>query len=315
MKDIQYVRQTSQGQAAARNEGLRHVTGQYVCSLDSDDLWKPTFLEECIGALRDLNADLVFANWIGEDMAGKQFQSYFEEYYRWWDFPVTSRDGWRIMTPKPARAMYLDSCVSPSSALVFRRENIGGGWQTGLKIADDWCLILDQVLNTPCSVAFTMKRLWIKRVPGDNIYDKRNYIEVVKELHLHDTLFMLDRFGPILTGPERAGTLGHLAFHSLSMAKLSLRERRLGEFLSYFAAGAGYLVKGVFNSRQACVRQFISRSSLRQARQDPPPAELSREDIAGRPLPSSAIPPGDTGGRRSEGRRIDDRPIVDAEQV
>jgi glycosyltransferase involved in cell wall biosynthesis len=46
------IRQENQGNAVARNLGLRHSTGRYIAFLDSDDEWLPYHLELCIGFLR-----------------------------------------------------------------------------------------------------------------------------------------------------------------------------------------------------------------------------------------------------------------------
>jgi glycosyltransferase involved in cell wall biosynthesis len=42
---IAYVRQANLGPAAARNAGIERAAGEYVCLLDSDDLWLPDYLE------------------------------------------------------------------------------------------------------------------------------------------------------------------------------------------------------------------------------------------------------------------------------
>jgi glycosyltransferase involved in cell wall biosynthesis len=43
--DVQYVYQSNQGLAAARNTGIRHAKSQIIALLDADDLWDPEFLQ------------------------------------------------------------------------------------------------------------------------------------------------------------------------------------------------------------------------------------------------------------------------------
>lgn len=43
---IHYVYQANQGTAMARNEGLRHAEGEFVCFLDSDDIWLPQKVQQ-----------------------------------------------------------------------------------------------------------------------------------------------------------------------------------------------------------------------------------------------------------------------------
>lgn len=48
---ISYVRQSNQGNAAARNAGISLGRGEYVICLDSDDVWQPEMLRSCVDHL------------------------------------------------------------------------------------------------------------------------------------------------------------------------------------------------------------------------------------------------------------------------
>lgn len=46
IENIRIISQPNLGVAAARNNGVKQSTGQFLCFLDADDWWEPTFLEE-----------------------------------------------------------------------------------------------------------------------------------------------------------------------------------------------------------------------------------------------------------------------------
>ncbi len=61
-KRIKLLNQENKGCAAARNNGINNANGQYICLLDSDDLWEPRFLESQIALLNSKNAYLAFSS-------------------------------------------------------------------------------------------------------------------------------------------------------------------------------------------------------------------------------------------------------------
>lgn len=70
---VRLYRQENQGPAAARNAAITHATGQYVSTLDSDDLWLPRYLEMMVTALEQA-PDAGFAytdGWALEESSGR----------------------------------------------------------------------------------------------------------------------------------------------------------------------------------------------------------------------------------------------------
>ncbi|MHC4443523.1 MAG: glycosyltransferase [Planctomycetota bacterium] len=65
---IRYLWQENQGVAEARNHALRVNTSKYVAFLDSDDLWKPTFLERAVSRIHEHPEEaLVFTDFVSID--------------------------------------------------------------------------------------------------------------------------------------------------------------------------------------------------------------------------------------------------------
>jgi hypothetical protein len=109
---------------------------------------------------------------------------------------------WVNLDGKDLRAIYLASCISPSSSLLIRAEKLMiRGWNENMKIGDDWCMLLDIVINYPSKAAYTTEPLWEKNVNGDNIYDGRNELKVLSLL-VQDNLNLLNRYRPLLSPTE-----------------------------------------------------------------------------------------------------------------
>lgn len=195
--------QKQSGQGAARDHGFQFCRGEFIASLDSDDLWDEDFLERSVAALQEFELDLVFSNWRARPNERFFIDKWLRRNRRQ-RRPLKRRGEWNLLTPEQTRDLYVSGCPSPSSSLIMRRTSMVSSWTNEAKIADDWQVVLEMVLRRPCHAGFTRKALWRKRVDGQNICDGRIKEEVVRELFLHDTPFLRRKFHAHLTPREKA---------------------------------------------------------------------------------------------------------------
>ena len=203
VEGIEVVAKEHSGQGATRDYGLRFCRGQYIASLDSDDVWDKNFLTDSVGCLEKFELDFVFTNWNARPRE-KFFIDKWLRRNRRQRRPIERHGDWCLLTPIQARDLYVSGCPSPSSSLVMRRDSMVAGWSSCAKIADDWHIILDMVLSRPCRVGFSKTPRWSKRTDGQNVCDGRLFEEVVRELFLHDTPLFRRTFRQRLTAEENA---------------------------------------------------------------------------------------------------------------
>ena len=108
---IRYFYKENGGVSTARNLGMEHATGEYLCFLDSDDLWPANFLEVMLEALRG-NPEYGAAYCAREILYpdGRRVQSGRTKY---------SKSGW--ITADLFAKMFVQT-----STLCFRRKAIKG---------------------------------------------------------------------------------------------------------------------------------------------------------------------------------------------
>lgn len=138
------IHQDNAGVAAARNNGVKESHGEYVCFLDADDWWEPTFLEEMDKLISEYpDAGIYASNYIyykpGKTHVAlslpRGYMDYPKAYMKCSAMPVTS-----ITTCMP-RKVFDEMC----------------GFPLGIKFGEDFLLWTKTALHYP--VAFSEKPL------------------------------------------------------------------------------------------------------------------------------------------------------------
>ena len=205
--EVEYRWQEHQRQAAARNLGLQCASGDYIASLDSDDFWEPSFLSQSMSTLAGSDLGFVFSLW---NPAGPtyvpewRFNSRLRALNDLKHYEHDPRGGWFHLTPSQTRSLFIRHCWAPSSSLVLRRNLIEQGWNTQLRVSDDWMLLLNLILKKAPACAFRTEALWTKWLDGTNILDHSALGGAGRaQNEIHDNHIILREFAPLMTVAER----------------------------------------------------------------------------------------------------------------
>jgi glycosyltransferase involved in cell wall biosynthesis len=219
-ENVEYYYQENKGQGGARNLGLSYAKGEYIASLDSDDVWDEDFLKVAVDSIERHEADFVFLNW-RETADNEEFCDAKDLSRVWQKYPDNVNGDWLLLNAKEVREVFISTCPAPSSALLIRRSSFISKWNEEMRIADDWFLILEMVLTKPCRAAFTLSKYWTKHVHSTNIYHGREVLEVIRDLGLHDEPLFAKRFQKQLTLAEKASLQRRLATHHFNFGRLN----------------------------------------------------------------------------------------------
>lgn len=169
---LEYYHQRNQGQSTARNVALSKAKGEYVCFLDSDNVWLPGKLREQVNYLtHHPDIDIVYGDKITIDEQGEEINR----------FNMTRYSGY--IAPQ----MLKDNCVSMNTAMVRRRCFDELGVMSGKrKVADDYDLWLR--FSSKYKFFYIPKYFAKYRVMKDQISsDKRSRFETNEQI-IHDFL-------------------------------------------------------------------------------------------------------------------------------
>ncbi|MCA1612607.1 MAG: glycosyltransferase [Acidobacteria bacterium] len=227
LEGVEYHYQENRGQGAARNRGLSLARGEFVASLDSDDLWDDDFLASGVECLEAFGLDFCFANWT-KVRGAETFPSEWLRDGKWRPYRKRREGDWCLLNPDEVRKLFLEICPAPSSSLVVRRSSIVSGWGERMRIADDWYLLLEMALGKPCRAAFSLTPRWRKRVDGQNVYDGRPFAESARELYLHDHQVFRKDFRAALTRRESFTLARRAAGYRLRLLLHEAARTRLG---------------------------------------------------------------------------------------
>lgn len=262
---VHYLYKTNGGQGSARNAGLKQSSGEFVATLDSDDEWFPGFVETLVNLITAHQLDFAFCNW-QQQTAGGNFYNYLEHYIgNHCPYLSFSHDSQQVLSYEHLRKIYTAGCISPSSALLFRRS-ILHEWNEEMRIGDDWCLLLDLVLRSKPAVGFTTEQLWTKRIQNNNIYDGRNRYEVNELLYISDIPAMTRRFDDVLSESEKK----HFAsLYARALVACGLdypqvsRRKRAQKLALALTADPQYLLRTLQERFVASTRQKVIKMILR----------------------------------------------------
>jgi GT2 family glycosyltransferase len=134
---IRVVPQENRGPAAARNVGLRLAGTPLVSTLDSDDLWLPSYLETMARVFdTERNADLAYTDaWVLDDMTGRVRKTTEMAYQRPPDPPPAAPRAFLEQLIK--RNFVYNSVTARRDALLAL-----GGYDERLWTGEDWELWL-----------------------------------------------------------------------------------------------------------------------------------------------------------------------------
>ena len=117
--DIKYFLIENSGPGRARNVGLEHATGDYLCFLDSDDQYDVNLFHD-LDEIIQKDVDVCFFGWVEIDEQGKPF-SYYDSTFKFIDGKIS---GLEAAKKKFHKEIWLCNCNEVYRLDFLRKNNI-----------------------------------------------------------------------------------------------------------------------------------------------------------------------------------------------
>ena len=128
---VRYVRQENEGQASAKNRGIKESKGEFIAFLDADDQWEPDKLSKQIPLFAIQEVGVVYSRFVYIDNEGKS---------------LPMEDPGKFLEPRRGKvtaSLIYDNFI-PFSSVIVRRVSFeaSGVFDESLNMGIDWDLWL-----------------------------------------------------------------------------------------------------------------------------------------------------------------------------